>query len=174
MLPVLDFSLVYPRLYQGSAPPCGPWLAKAGFGAIVLCAYEWQPPNSADPGCAQLKGYDPRFEPYPGVEIIHSPSDDNFSVAPSREMLVQAFQTANEVVQRVKAGTNVLVTCWMGKNRSGLVTAISLHKLTGLPGAKCVQIIKAARPQAFTNPQFRASLGNLKGLGQVPQPVADF
>jgi hypothetical protein len=169
--PALDISLVYPRLYQGAAPHVGPWLAKAGISTIVLCAYEWQPPRFVDPTCAARKGYDPRFLAYPGVEVVHAPADDNFSVAPSREVLVQAVRTANEVAARVKAGQNVLVSCWMGKNRSGLVTSLAIHKLTGWPGKMCLSAIKRARPQALTNPQFVAAVSKIQGR-TVPQNVA--
>jgi protein-tyrosine phosphatase len=63
------------------------------------------------------------------------------------------------------------VTCWAGRNRSGLVTAIALHKLTGFSGVQCVRIIRKARPLALTNLQFRAAI---KALPALPRKIPRF
>jgi len=167
-MPALDASLIYPGLSQGAAPDIGPRLAAAGFTDLVLCAEEWQPPHQVDDMTAQIMGYDPRVPAYPGVNLIYAPADDITTTPPTRDVLALAVQTANEVVKRVRAGGHVLVTCWAGRNRSGLVTALSLHKLTGLSGVQCVHIIRTARPLALTNLQFRAAI---KALPSVPKNV---
>ena len=169
---MLDASLIYPGLSQGSAPDIGPGLAAAGFTDLVLCAEEWQPPYQVDDVTAQIMGYNPEVPAYPGVNLIYAPADDIVITPPTREVLVQAVQTANEVVKRVQAGGNVLVTCWAGRNRSGLVTALSLHKLTGFSGVQCVHIIRTARPMALTNLQFRSAIKALPSVAKkVPVAV---
>jgi protein-tyrosine phosphatase len=58
------------------------------------------------------------------------------------------------VVDRVKAGRNVLVTCMAGQNRSGIVTAMALCKLTGASGQECVDHVSRTRPFALNNRTF--------------------
>jgi protein-tyrosine phosphatase len=61
---------------------------------------------------------------------------------------------ANKVVQHVRNGKNVLVTCLAGQNRSGLVTALALQQLTGWSGKKIVNHISAKRMWALHNATF--------------------
>ncbi len=160
----IEGSLITRGLYQGMAPPTGPMLRQAGIDTIVLCAAEWQPPEVVDPVCSAVLGYQPGVHPYPGVSMVYAPADDDFVQPPSRESLLLALQAATLVAQRIREGGTVLVSCWAGKNRSGLVTGLALHRLTGLPGSSCVGLIKRARPQALTNPQFIAALGRIRGV----------
>lgn len=135
-------SEIIPNLWQGGAPPAGPYLHEEGFGLLVLCALEYQPPG-------------PLFD---RVEVIHAPADDDFDNPPPREALTLALSTANRVVEAYRRGLKIMVTCRMGVNRSGLVTALSLHKLFGVSGSSAIQTIKKARPFALSNPQFLACL----------------
>src|SRR6185436_7074108 len=114
---------------------------EAGFDMLVLCAFEFQPPH-------QMMAYAPcppefRDEPFPGVEVVHAPNDDNYYEPPPRYVLKAAVQTADIVAQKIRAGGKVLVTCWQGWNRSGLVSALTLHKLCGFSGAECVRHVQA-------------------------------
>lgn len=135
---------IYPGLWQGSAPPAGGALRKQGFTHVALCAIEHQPPASW----------------FHGVRVIHAPNDDNFDGL-TRDQVSGAITTARAVAKAVQEGGNVLVTCRMGQNRSGLVSAIAIHMLTGKPGAECVQIVQNGRPKALRNPAFVEMLGRL-------------
>ncbi len=167
----LDATNIYRGLYQGMAPPAGPLLSSSGFDTIVLCAAEWQPPRFVDPVCGAVLGYQPNQHPYPGTVLVYAPADDDFDNPPSRAVLALALRASNFVAQRVAQGSNVLVTCWAGRNRSGLVTGLALHRLTGLMGAACVAHIQRVRPMALRNPQFVAVLNRLRGAPLAPPGV---
>lgn len=159
---VVEGSLIAPGLYQGQAPPCGPLLRQAGIDTLVLCAEEWQPPGVVDPVCAAILGYRPDQHPYPGVTLVYAPADDDFDQPPSPAILGLASKAAGHAARRILQGGKVLVSCWAGKNRSGLVTCMALHGLTGLGGRDIIAHMRRARPQALTNPQFRAAIEKIQ------------
>jgi hypothetical protein len=135
-----DYSYVLGHaLAQGSAPPPYHEISgKAPFDVIVLCAEEWQP----------------HLPQYP--RVIHAGFRD---AAPKPEETALAVSTAREVVRHIKLrGRSVLVTCQMGWNRSGLVTALAL-KMMGLSTREAVRRIREARgPNALGNKHFVAFL----------------
>lgn len=143
-IPPFSAHEVYPGLWQGSAPPAGTFLRQRGYTHVALCAIEHQPPASW----------------FQGVRVIHAPNDDNFDGI-TRNQMLGAISTARLVANAVRDGGNVLVTCRMGQNRSGLVSALALHMLTGKPGCDCVQVVQKARPKALRNPAFVEMLTRL-------------
>jgi len=84
----LDANQVYPGIWQGSIPPEGYTLHKFGFRGLVLCAQEHQP----------------KTERFPGINVIHSPNDDDFTRLPTREELQMALQSARKVAAMVSGG----------------------------------------------------------------------
>jgi protein-tyrosine phosphatase len=118
------------------------------FDAIVFCAVEAQPTPDE---CAKLK---------PLVEVILAPNDDT-GRPPTREELATALRTSEIVADRVRRGKHVLVTCMQGRNRSGLVVALALHRLMGWPGRQCVSHVRARRKDALTNRYFVIALETL-------------
>ena len=160
----VEGSLIAPGLYQGQAPPCGALLRQAGIDTIILCAEEWQPPKAVDPVCAAVLGYRPDQHPYPGVTLIYAPADDDFDQPPSAAVLGLASRAAGHAARRILQGGKVMSSCWAGKNRSGLVTAMILHGLTGLGGGDILAHMRKARPQALTNPQFRAAIEKIQPI----------
>jgi hypothetical protein len=65
---------------------------------------------------------------------------------------------ARTVAERVTAGRRVLVHCWAGLNRSGVVTARALM-YRGLPVAEAIDRVRAARGEdALFNTHFVAWL----------------
>jgi hypothetical protein len=125
------------ELWIGGAPPEGMQLSKAGFTGLVLCAQEHQP--SADS--------------FPGVDVLYAPFDDR-GLEPRPEELGVALGASRQVANAVRDGGKVLVTCWEGLNRSGLVTALALMRLTGVNGQSAVFKVQQARPGALRNPYF--------------------
>jgi hypothetical protein len=146
MIKAVEANQIYPGLWQGSAPPQGSILRDAGFSLLVLCAQEHQPPGRL-------------FE---GVTVLNAPNDDHSYLPPSREQLQIALDAANQVAKAVQQQNKVLVTCWMGINRSGLVTALALHKLLGISGLEACALIRKARPSALSNPQFISCLTRIQ------------
>jgi len=152
-LGAIEANRIHEGLWQGSRPPSGYHVKEAGFRLLVLCAREYQPPA----------------EHFLGVEVIHAPNDDNAFVRPSREVMKKALEAAHRVAEVVREGGQALVTCWAGINRSGLVSALALHKLLGVSGLEAREIVRFARPNTLTNPQFVACLGRV-GKAAEPNP----
>jgi protein-tyrosine phosphatase len=94
---------------MGSAPPIGLGVAQH-FQHLVLCAMEFQLPP----------------ELFPGVNVIYAPMNDDGKTPMSVEEMKIAVRTAKQVVDHLEHGDNVLVTCRQGRNRSGIVTALTL------------------------------------------------
>jgi hypothetical protein len=141
--------MIVPGLWQGSAPPEGPWVREAGFTTLVLCAMEYQPRV---------------LLPFPCVETVYAPNDDSGGPL-TREQLELAERAARIVAQRLRQRGKVLVTCMQGRNRSGLVSALALHKLLGVSGRRAMHIVQEARRGALVNPQF------CDVLAQLPRPA---
>lgn len=137
----IDATPIAPGLYQGGAPPRGDAVRRCGFQTLVLTAQEIQP-GSVD---------------FPGVTVIHAPNDDS-GTALTQAQWQTAVQAAELVARRVARGEKVLVTCAMGRNRSGLVSALALHFLTGVSGAEAARMVKAQRQPSLTNRWFLSAL----------------
>lgn len=149
-----DAHRLAPRLYQGSAPPAGPELRARGFDMLVLAAEEIQPPEQM----------------FPGVRVIRAPSDDSSHIPEAT-----AHPAAQEVARALRAGKRVLVTCAMGLNRSGIISALALWYATGRPGAECVAQVQNNRPNALCNGWFADYVSALPPRGKgarIPRNVS--
>jgi hypothetical protein len=89
--------------------------------------------------------------------VIHAPFDDDhegLDAAQTQIMLNAAQKTA----ERLAAKRKTLVTCWAGRNRSGIVCALALSGITGAHPAKAGKLIRGKRAGALTNMAFRGFL----------------
>lgn len=122
---------------MAGAPPPGPAVSRH-FQALALCACEYQVPNV-----------------FPGVDVVAVPINDDGSRM-TKEEAEYAVRAASRVIAWMGEGKKILVTCYMGLNRSGLVTAIALCKgPEKIPLNEAIGMIKAARgPRALGNPDF--------------------
>ena len=137
-----DYDRIFGSLFMGSRPPEGAILARLGFQVVVLCADSFQPPSSAFPEL---------------LEVIHAPFHDapGFGFKPAERLIAE--DAGRRVAAHVRKGRKVLVSCEMGINRSGLVTAIALHRGTGMGGLEARKVIRSrrqVRPEALWNPHF--------------------
>lgn len=125
------------KLWIGNAPPIGHHVAQH-FEALVLSAIEYQPV-----GC------------FPKVSVMGVQLRDDGSPMTRQEMEL-AVKAAGRVIQWLKAGKSVLVTCHMGLNRSGLICALALCKgPAGMKPGEAVRTVRAARgPDALRNRDF--------------------
>jgi hypothetical protein len=117
-------------------------LAREGFEVVVLCAEEWQ-------------------HKIPGVETIHAPFDDDHRGLDA-EQSETAFKAAEKTAHRLLEGRKTLVTCWAGRNRSGLVCALALSAVTGRHPSEAGELVRAKRNGALTNMAFRGILSRAK------------
>jgi len=129
---MIDADEIVPGLWQGSVPPQGAELQKAGFDLVVLSAREWQPDVFDD-------GF---FE---GVEVVTAPLDDDEIVPIPREDLRGALKAAHLSAEAIADGKKVLITCAAGMNRSGLISAMTMHLLYGWAGEVCMQEVREGR-----------------------------
>jgi hypothetical protein len=154
---VIDADEIHPGLWQGSLPPRGTTLANLGFKAVALCAVEWQFPANA----------------FWGVSVLHAPNRDDGSPL-TRDQLNIAIETAKKLSRRIQDGQKVLSTCYHGINRSGLVSALTLHFLNGWSGAHCIEVVREKRKipdhrMALSNKDFTQALSNLPGTDPVKE-----
>lgn len=123
-----DWNRVAPGLYIGSRAPTGDIVRRHGFDVLVLCAEEHQPPDHK----------------FPGVEVFRCPFGDvRGPMDPRTAKMI--YLTADRAARRLLAGKRVLVTCQAGLNRSGLVTALTLHVSTGRDPMDCVRQVRRSR-----------------------------
>jgi protein-tyrosine phosphatase len=142
-----ELNEIVPNLWQGSRNSIWTHLLVRNFDILVLCAEEWQPPKGV----------------FPKVEVIYAPNSDDPLRAPTYNELQRAVQAAREIAAAVSKGKKVLNTCMAGLNRSGLVSALAIHFLTGEDGLTCMTKVRRKRDRALCNPQFQ------KVLSQVPK-----
>jgi protein-tyrosine phosphatase len=141
----LDVTRILPRLYQGSAPPPGEDVRRCGFDLLVLSAIELVPEQPA--------------HLFPGVQVIHAPMDDAVLSDMERS---RAARAAYQAATAIGYGGRVLITCAMGRNRSGLIMAFTMHLLTGKSGRLIIQHIQSRRKRALTNGSFVLEIDKLK------------
>lgn len=135
----IEATEIVPGLYQGSRPPVGPVLARSGVDVLVLAAVEHQPQAVS----------------FPGVRVIHVPLEDR--VDPSEEDRQVVRAVGREVAASVAHGERVLVTCYMGRNRSGWIVGHALVDL-GYPVSRVLPLIRSKRPNAMNNRAFSADI----------------
>jgi hypothetical protein len=132
----MGFAYLLPgRLAQGSKPEPYTDLSDR-FDTIVFTADEYQPLASW----------------FPGVRVLHVPLDDDPRGVTVAD-LDRAERASLEIVSRLRHGQRVLVTCWQGRNRSGLVSALTLIRLGTSPKIAIARI-RYARLNALSNPHF--------------------
>jgi hypothetical protein len=149
--PIIEHSRIARGLFMGSRPPRGPWLRRSGFHVLVLCACDFQPPTRH----------------YPDVDVTRIPLDDTGQPLAFHE-LEFAKRLAQDLSKRIQHGENVLVTCNHGRNRSGLVAALTFRQLTGCSGAEACAHVKLTRNSPFgpalTNPAFEGHLSIIPSM----------
>ena len=122
----MGYNFIQSNLAMGSFPPVHTPLP---FDTIVLCAIELQYPSNV----LEVR------------KVIHAPLDDSLFPITNNEKKI-AIHAANQVSNLMCSGRKVLVTCHMGRNRSGLVTALALMNY-GMSADRAIQLIRAERGQ---------------------------
>lgn len=93
-----------------------------------------------------------------GCTTLHAPFDDDEVTS---EVVEQATRAVGTVVAALRRGSKVLVTCNEGRNRSGLVSALSILQMAPkLSANRVIELIKLRRNaptggEALTNDDFR-------------------
>lgn len=146
----LDASPVFHRLWMGSKPPVDRQMRS--LDAIVLCADSYQP---------QLPHYHGR--------VIRCPIEDG---VPTANELAMAAAAAKQAAAVWKGGGRVLVTCYAGLNRSGLVTGLVLLAVTRKRAPEVIAMIRSARgANALYNQHFVRVLESVDALERAKRPA---
>ncbi len=127
-------------LWMGGCPPPD-FPVQQHFDCLVLTAREYQVP-----------------ELFPRVRVVRVALNDDGSPMTKAEA-VEAVRAAGRIIRWLNGGLKVLVTCFAGRNRSGLVTALVLCKGMGVSPDLAIDAIRAARGhEAFRNSYFETFL----------------
>ena len=118
-------------------------LDDARWDVIIFCAVELPPPPQALSDTARR------------VRAYHCPIRD---AEITQEEKFLAVQAANVAGRYFLTGARVLVTCAAGKNRSGLVTALTIDALTGEGGKTAAGLVRNKRQSLA--PELQPALSN--------------
>jgi protein-tyrosine phosphatase len=133
-----DANEIVNNLWQGAIPPQGIFLSNK-FDLVIFAAKEYQPLRSS----------------YPNIDIIYAPNYDNSKIEMDDIAINIANQAADLAASALRDNKKVLVTCHAGINRSGLIVALSIHKLfPDIPMTDIINIIRKKRTGALTNKLF--------------------
>lgn len=141
----MSFSEIVHGLWVGSRPRQVRGLDSL-FDLLVLAENQWQPPTGV-------------FKPLP---VIRAPMTDDFKGMPVKDKL-QALRAARSVSAAVQEQKQVLVTCYMGLNRSALIAALVLTRAPfKMPASEAISHIRSMRsPYALSNPNFEKFLHDI-------------
>jgi hypothetical protein len=121
------------------------------YDVIVLCAEEFQPKRSVF------------LRPQDKASVIYAPNDDSGTPI-SKAQADIACRAARQVAHEYRSGKKILVSCMQGRNRSGLVSALTLHLLYGMSGKDAMGFVKDRIPNSLVNPSFNRFLEAVKPL----------
>lgn len=138
-------SQILNNLWMGGYPSPGPSLSKLGFDAVVLAAEEYQLPARQ----------------FPDVLVFHAPMIDSNAIGMRNGDAYRAMKAARWVVGCLDEGKKVLVSCYQGRNRSGLIVALALVLSTTLRPNEITTLIRACRSTALSNKHFVRFLNNV-------------
>lgn len=140
------------ELYQAGAKEIPDILRKKPISLLILSAEEYQPEHISNTGGSFEK-----------IEVIYVPLKDSvfLSAKKLRDTVLKADKVSNIAVEHILSGNSVLSTCWAGLNRSGLISGLTMKKLSGAPGDKIVRQIRKLRSwRALSNPLFADVIAN--------------
>lgn len=143
----VDVTRIVPGLYQG-----GVQAFEGKTNAITLRGIDMAVMLAPD---ANVRVFTP--------EMYEYALEDHWS---DLEHLSNLDRIAKMAARRVKSGKRVAVFCRQGRNRSGLVTALTLrHLRPDWSGRKIVRHIQDRRPEALGNEAFEEYLKALPPRG---------
>lgn len=92
------------------------------------------------------------------IQYFHYPIPDGKL---SDAVIGYTMRLATELVPYMLNGIGVLSHCNAGRNRSGLMSAILVHKLLYITGKSAMEIVRKERPRAIDNIYFEEFIRSL-------------
>ncbi|HEU4676352.1 MAG TPA: hypothetical protein VFS29_10210 [Motilibacteraceae bacterium] len=129
------------RLWIAGSPVAPEFVAEHGITAVVDVADADSPTDPDQLGRAGVRFY--RKEP-----LV-----DDAERLPDLDLVEELVDV---LVDAVGEGHRALVCCSYGRNRSGLVAALTVRALLAVPGAEALRLLRARRRRAVNNPAFAA------------------
>lgn len=124
----MDVARVAPRLYQGGLDAFdGCQIAISGVNAVVKLTDD-----------CRVRILWP--------DLINFPLEDE---AEDLRHIKPLWALAGKISRRIKKGDKVAIFCRMGRNRSGLLTGLTLHRLYGWSGERIVKHLRKHRDGAL-------------------------
>jgi hypothetical protein len=103
--------------------------------------------------------------PRPDLDLIDWSERDSGPSYTHKPIPDGLFKTADDLLflgrwyaHWIELGGATLTMCNAGRNRSGLLSALIVRELTGLPGAAAMAVVRHHRPNAIANPNFERFL----------------
>lgn len=132
-----EYHWITSSIAQGSYPD-PPERAFQDFDIVVFCAEEHQP----------------RLRPPASKYKFLLPLDDD----PYQQLPDEVGKLVHEASRRIAAymrsGKRVLSTCHLGRNRSGLVSAMSIMYAYHWTPRETISLVQRRRPESLINPMF--------------------
>lgn len=152
------FWLVRDTIAGRAGPQLEPWslaeLRAGGFDAVINLSE-----HAPDVAAFDAASIEANWVPLP-TDI--PPTKE--SAAKCVEALPRAFAILSA---RVSQGRRVLIHCYAGKDRTGMLLAIFLAKQEGLSASEAIRRVREVRPLAITAPGWEAL-----ALEVIPQVLA--
>jgi hypothetical protein len=80
---------------------------------------------------------------------------------PDGRLKMDLLPVAAKLARTIELGGTVLTMCNAGRNRSGLLSALIVREIAGIPGEAAMEVVRFHRPNALANPYFEAFLEGL-------------
>lgn len=132
-------SEIAPKHWQSGLPLPFVELPRHGIDLVVLSAKEVQP------GAEEVRFVKTKC---PDLRIITAPLDDVECEESLTDIARVAGEVADRLARRIGEGRTVLVTCQVGRNRSGLISALTLmRRYPDLTGEQAARRVRRQRGQ---------------------------
>jgi len=106
------------------------------------------------------------------INLWHTPDDDirkickaysHHPLADGRNINDNLVKAAvKQVLSHLRLRQTVLVHCYGGRNRSGLVCCLAMIEYLQISGSKAIELFTAARPNSLVNQHFRNYLVKIR------------
>jgi hypothetical protein len=140
------------KLFQAGIKEIPGILCNENIDLLILAAREYQP-EFIDNACGG----------FTASKKVYIPMKDTIFFTPGKfkQTVKRANAAADLASDYLVSGKNVLSTCAAGWNRSGLISGLTLLRLTSFSGRQIVNLIKRNRCRsALSNPLFAAVIVN--------------